>query len=717
MTTHKTVTAAAEQQGYKYTANTPRFAVTLFNDLGAKTKSDKQATLFGLYGAVFKPKKEYPEKAAMPLIKLARFGAKRTVKGSLRHDANILVVTGVEGDYDGEQIALDEAKDALARAGIASVLFTSPSHTPEKPRWRVLVPLSREYPPTERARFVARLNGVLGGVLAAESFTASQAFYFGKVAGTTYAAAMTRGRCIDELDKLDAGAIWPVGRGPNGDLQAGRGTAGSEPDPLCVPPPETIADLRSALNYLRADDRDLWQRMGHALKGMGATGRELWLTWSQTSDKFDAADAARVWNSFKPERTDYRAVFADAQRHGWVNPRKSLSAVSNIAEHSELPRFRCLANIPREPVRWLWPGRIALGKLTLVAGDPGLGKSQLSAALAAVVSTGGRWPVDRTGCEAGNVILLNAEDDAADTIGPRLDAAGADSTRVYTLDAIPAKAGDGKLIERGFNLAVDLDELAQMAEHVGNVRLIVIDPLSAYLGGTDSHKNAEVRALLAPLSELAARIGAAVVIITHLNKSGAVGGAMHRVTGSGAFVAACRAAWLVTKDVQDEGRRLFLAMKNNIGPDSNTGLAFRVAPYTLADGNTTSRLEWEAEPVSITANEALAATADAGNGQPNRREVVTWLRSYLAEGNPVPANEVKRAAVEAGFQERAIERAMRPAGVVSKRVGFGRDARYVWALQNACPPHAPPFPNVGEHGVHGEHGAVDLDVSGIEGSS
>jgi hypothetical protein len=155
----------------------------------------------------------FPTKAACPWIKLAVFGDRRSAKGSLRHDANVVQITGVEGDYDGEVIQPDEAVLRLERAGIKACVYTSPRHRPEAPRWRVLAPLSRPMSPDARAALLARVNGALGGILASESFTLSQSYYFGAVADALdYRVLATfddpdEGRCVDELDELDDIAV------------------------------------------------------------------------------------------------------------------------------------------------------------------------------------------------------------------------------------------------------------------------------------------------------------------------------------------------------------------------------------------------------------------------------------------------------------------------------------------------------------------------------
>jgi hypothetical protein len=147
-------------------------------------------------------------KAALPWMKLASFGDQRTDRGSLRSDRNLLTIHGVEGDYDGEQITLDRARRVLEQAGLAAILYTSPSHTPQAPRWRVLCPTSVSLLPADRARLLARLNGLLVGALSRESWTLSQSYYYGAVGEAPHHAVIAiDGRPIDLAADLDAGAL------------------------------------------------------------------------------------------------------------------------------------------------------------------------------------------------------------------------------------------------------------------------------------------------------------------------------------------------------------------------------------------------------------------------------------------------------------------------------------------------------------------------------
>lgn len=336
--------------------------------------------------------------------------------------------------------------------------------------------------------------------------------------------------------------------------------------------------------------------------------------------------------------------------------------------------YRRVSDIQAQPVRWLWPGLIARGKVTIIAGHPGLGKSQLALSIAAIVTTGGCWPVDGTHSERGSVVLLSAEDDAADTIRPRLEAANADLDHCYTLDAVRDRNAKGEAVPRSFNLKTDLAKLEELLAKLGDVALIVIDPITAYLGGADSHKNAEIQALLAPLGALAAQYGVAVVCVTHLNK-GINTDALMRVTGSVGFVAVARAAFIVTKDREDAARRLFLPLKNNIGNDQN-GLAFTLESHRLPSGIETSRVAWEDEAVTVTADEAMAST-DTNGERSGTDEAMGWLRDILSAG-PMKVSDVKQEARDGGIGVKALRRAKEKLGIKSRKEGF--DEGWLWSL-------------------------------------
>jgi len=335
-------------------------------------------------------------------------------------------------------------------------------------------------------------------------------------------------------------------------------------------------------------------------------------------------------------------------------------------EPGRAPVLVRLSDVQAEDVRWLWPGRIALGKVTLVVGDPGLGKSFLALDTAARVSQGMAWPDDPSSkAPLGSTVLLTAEDGLADTVRPRLDSAGADSCRIVALKAVKARSSDGKEILDQFSLERDLAELEQAVRATDGCNLVIIDPISAYLGDVDSHNNAAVRRLIAPLAELASRCKVAVLCVTHLNKASGTQ-AIYRAMGSLAFVAAARAVWAVAKDRENPERRFFLPLKNNLGQDVR-GLA-----YSIVDG----KVAWESASVDISADAALAWVAE-GEGRSEVDHAAAWLEVCLADG-PMAAKEVLAGAKENGIAEKTVRRAQALLKIKPQKDGM--NGGWVWNL-------------------------------------
>jgi hypothetical protein len=341
---------------------------------------------------------------------------------------------------------------------------------------------------------------------------------------------------------------------------------------------------------------------------------------------------------------------------------------------------RCVADIPATPIRWLWPGRIPRGKLTVIAGHPGLGKSQISVSVTATVTTGGNWPAGGERYSIpGQVLILTAEDDASDTLRPRLEVRGAELRRVHIVDGVRVGyRGDRTGEDRLFCLESDLHALEKKLSELANVALVIIDPISAYFGTeVDTHRNSEVRAVLAPLSDLAGRHGVAIVGVSHLTKQGG-NQALLRVSGSLPFVAAARSAFLVTKDPQDKSRRLFPPIKNNLGKDED-GFAYRIEEATASspDGPIkTSYVAWEDKRVDISADEAL--TMPDPEETSCVREAMDWLTTTLAYGS-MPAKEIIPLAKEVGIAERTLRRARETLGIQPEKEP-GKSGVWIWVL-------------------------------------
>ncbi len=212
------------------------------------------------------------------------------------------------------------------------------------------------------------------------------------------------------------------------------------------------------------------------------------------------------------------------------------------------------SDIEPAPINWLWQDHFARGKYSMIVGDPGLGKSQFTAYIAAVVTQGDTWP-DGTRCnQEGSVIILSAEDDPACTIVPRLIAARAKLDQVNIIEAVKAGFDSrGNQILKQFDLITDVAELDKMLTTMQNVAAVIIDPISAYLGNTNSHNNSDVRSALTPVSKLAEKHNVAIICVSHLNKTNG-GNAISRVSGSIAFTATSRATFAVIKDKDDANK-------------------------------------------------------------------------------------------------------------------------------------------------------------------
>lgn len=323
----------------------------------------------------------------------------------------------------------------------------------------------------------------------------------------------------------------------------------------------------------------------------------------------------------------------------------------------------CMADVVPTKVEWLWPSRIAMGKLTTFAGPPGVGKTFVSCAdIPARVTIGAAWPDDsETPATEGEVIVFSAEDGLADTLRPRLDAAGADVSKVFVVRcAESTDLATGKPIELAVRLDRDIAALDNMLTAKPGARLLVFDPISEYLGNVDSHKNAEVRRVLVPLALLAERHNVAVVAVTHFNK-GAAGPAIYRGMGSLAFVALARSAWAFVADTENKDRVLFLPLKSNLAKQP-PGLA-----YSIVDG----RVVWEADAVNVTADEAMNASPKQAS--PDKLdEAMDWLRERLS-GGCVESQQLTQDAEAAGISFRTYQRAKGKLGCrsVKSRLEFG----------------------------------------------
>lgn len=324
------------------------------------------------------------------------------------------------------------------------------------------------------------------------------------------------------------------------------------------------------------------------------------------------------------------------------------------------------SEVEAESVAWLWRGRIPLGKVTTLDGDPGLGKSAVTLDIAARVSTGRSMPDGSPGIDGG-VLVLSAEDGTADTIVPRLAAMGANLDRVKILKTIPTPEG-----ERQPAIPGDLAAIERAASSV-RAKLIIIDPLTAYLSReTNSWRDQDVRRALAPLAAMAERIGAAILLVRHLNK-GESANALYRGGGSIGIIGAARSGLLAAPDPEDETgeSRILGVLKANLAVVP-LSLRYRVQPEGAAIG-----ISWEGPSGHRAA--ALLSQSVGEDARTAVEEAAEFLESFLMD-NPATAEEVRRKARAAGFADRTLDRAKKRLRIKPRHEGFGKGSTWVWEL-------------------------------------
>lgn len=327
------------------------------------------------------------------------------------------------------------------------------------------------------------------------------------------------------------------------------------------------------------------------------------------------------------------------------------------------PGLLCAADVTPRRVRWLWDGHIPRGKITVLAGLPGVGKTTIALSVGAMVSTGTQIPLSNTEPVEGGICIVSTEDDADDTIVPRLVTAGADLSKCWIWpDSLPIPS-----------LPDEADVLAaQLERH--HCRLLIIDPLSVILSGTvDAHKDADVRRCLAALRKLARQCDCAILGIGHLNKSNH-GGALHRIGGSGAWVAAARSVLLVSADPDGNQDEMVVAV-------AKVSSARRPSALRLerVDDNGIVLIDW-VEECDLEADELVAAQPTKGPAPEARTEAEAWLASFLAPGPQWASDGYDEADAE-GISKRTLQRARSSLGV---KVTKDTTGKWVWSAKHSA---------------------------------
>ncbi|NNA02467.1 AAA family ATPase [Pseudomonas lundensis] len=338
------------------------------------------------------------------------------------------------------------------------------------------------------------------------------------------------------------------------------------------------------------------------------------------------------------------------------------------------------ASIKPVAIRWLWPGWLARGKLHILAGAGGTGKTTLLISLIATITTGGRWPDGSRCVEPGNALIWSSEDDPADTLVPRLAAAGADLNRVHIIQGRVNAQGEAD----PFDPANDIALLRATANEIGGVSLLMLDPIVSAVKG-DMHKANDVRRALQGVVDFAEQNLCAVVGISHFAKGGAGSSPADRVIGSQAFSALARTVLVAAKQ-EGTDMRVLARAKSNIGTDEG-GVSYTIEPCDIGGGIEATRVVW-GDVIEGSARDILgdaeACDEERLDDSDNPAEA---LRRILSAG-PLTGKEAKNLMVGNGYTQKQIRNARENLSITTARAGFGADTVVTWSLPQATGDYA-----------------------------
>lgn len=418
-----------------------------------------------------------------------------------------------------------------------------------------------------------------------------------------------------------------------------------------------LFDLPEAERKGVAVKEDLFTRLAYQPKRLHATAlHDIALTQDMTDE-----EARSEFAEFLKETERRRKN----QEHKLTPDAPATRAIENTPKptiENAAPLSICLAEVEAKPVPWLWPDFIPRGCATMIVGNPGDGKTWLSLDTAARLSRGSKW-VDGTPIgNPANTIFLSIEDDPATAIRPRFDSLNGDSSRLFVYNAGQAEHLD--LSKLG-----GLDRLRTEIERIGDVQLVIIDPIADFGGSTNANAAEEVRGLLGPLIGMANDLDFALLLIGHLNKSQGAS-ALYRAAGSASgWLGVCRAAFMVFRDQDDKKLRHVAALKANYARDDPPQLEFRIQQ---------GRLEGRVAIEEVDVDEMLQPKI--GRKPREKDQVLDWLGSFFDGRDEVPALEIEEAAKASGFNMTTLKRAKAAGGYISKRIKLpgGKDG---WAWQ------------------------------------
>lgn len=439
--------------------------------------------------------------------------------------------------------------------------------------------------------------------------------------------------------------------------------------------PERAEEISRALVFLDPDmPYESWIRAGMALKaGLGVAGRQLWLEWSRRGQKHVPGEPEAKWDSFAGSGVGLGTLVRMAEEAGWEGPPRQTAkeAFAEFVEPGPSPPASDKPPAPESSLRivpaaqvqivdpeWLWRGRIAVGELGLLVGDPGIGKSLVSVDISARLTRGLPLPGETRGRRPARVLYLNAEDHPAQTTRVRIEAAGADIERLYILD----------VGSRQVRLPSDVGALDELLRRYGDVDFLTLDPLVAVLDqGLDSNSMTDVRRATDPLAQLGARRRISPFVNHHFTKSLERTG-IYRVAGSVGIVGATRHVLVMSLDPdEDEGSpvRNIGVLKTNAALVPT--LSLRIAERRIAGvTDPVAVVEWTGTS-SVSA--ARLTEAPARKNAPKREDATLWLAQRMDSGEEVPARLIFEEGSAHGYGEQTLRRAAAALGIEHRSLG------------------------------------------------
>lgn len=377
--------------------------------------------------------------------------------------------------------------------------------------------------------------------------------------------------------------------------------------------------------------------------------------------------SGRLWGLLKPELEQNLKTGAwEWAPEKVAEARAIMDELEGLKNHNgngSLPTTILLSDVKAQAVPWLWRNYIPRGRGTLFSGDPGSAKTWFLLSLASRLSRGLPWPDGSPGSGPASTYYMSVEDDARDTIRPRVDSLGGDPSRIAIYNS-----------ETPLHIDLSTEAGRQRIEreivNVGNVQLVVIDPIADFSGDVNPNAAEDVRALLTPLIQMAARRDFALVIIGHLNKAQTMS-AIYRAGGStSGWLGKCRASFMIFRDINERGLRHVIPIKANLAPQDPPQLEFRID---------NGRLEVRVSDYEVDPDEHIG-NQHHGPDPREREDALVWLEELFMGKYEIPATDVEEAARMNGISGSTLKRAKKQAGFKShKRTEIGGRAQWVWS--------------------------------------